>query len=189
MASGNAGGTNSNADYYDVLGVPDTATGDDITRAYRRLARQHHPDHNPDGGSKRFQEITDAYDVIGDAERRRRYDADRRGGTGGGVRIPVRPTGRPVIRLSPEEAAGGAIAVVTVTEERPCDRCGGSGSFIRRTGQIPVRHICPACRATGTVRAPRPVKVRVPAGVKDGTTLRINRKPPHRSFEALVQIA
>ncbi|HEV3365094.1 MAG TPA: DnaJ domain-containing protein, partial [Acidimicrobiia bacterium] len=46
-------GDRSGADYYDILGVPDTATADDIIRAYRRLAREHHPDRNPAGGSKR----------------------------------------------------------------------------------------------------------------------------------------
>lgn len=62
-------------DYYSVLGVPRSATEEDIRRAYRKLARQYHPDVNksPDAAAK-FTEIQQAYDVLGDAERRKRYD-------------------------------------------------------------------------------------------------------------------
>jgi molecular chaperone DnaJ len=64
-------------DYYEVLGVPRTATAKDITRAYRKLARQYHPDANP-GQEERFKDISAAYDVIGDAEKRKEYDEVRR---------------------------------------------------------------------------------------------------------------
>ena len=63
-------------DFYDVLGVPRTATQDEIQRAYRQLARQHHPDVNKDPGAEdRFKEISEAYDVLSDPQTRRRYDA------------------------------------------------------------------------------------------------------------------
>jgi molecular chaperone DnaJ len=85
-------------DYYKVLGVSDTATPKDITRAYRKLARQYHPDANPGDASaeERFKEISAAYDVVGDEEKRKEYDEVRRlgpmsgmfGGGGG-------PGGRP----------------------------------------------------------------------------------------------
>jgi molecular chaperone DnaJ len=64
-------------DYYKVLGVPDTATEKEITRAYRKLAKQYHPDANP-GTEDRFKEISAAYDVLGDAGRRKEYDEVRR---------------------------------------------------------------------------------------------------------------
>ena len=58
--------------YYDVLGVPESAEAKDITRAYRKLARQHHPDANPgnDQSEERFKEISAAYDVLGDEAKR-----------------------------------------------------------------------------------------------------------------------
>ncbi|MCL5445000.1 MAG: molecular chaperone DnaJ [Actinobacteria bacterium] len=64
-------------DYYQVLGVASTATDKEITRAYRKLAKQYHPDTNP-GSEDRFKEISSAYDVLGDAERRKEYDEVRR---------------------------------------------------------------------------------------------------------------
>jgi molecular chaperone DnaJ len=64
-------------DYYQVLGVPSTATDKEVTRAYRKLAKEYHPDRNP-GAEDRFKEITAAYDVLGDAERRKEYDEVRR---------------------------------------------------------------------------------------------------------------
>ena len=78
-------------DYYKVLGVVPTATDKEITRAYRKLAKQHHPDANP-GSEERFKEISAAYDVLGDSEKRKEYDDVRAhgpvGGFGGGFSGP-----------------------------------------------------------------------------------------------------
>lgn len=78
-------------DYYKVLGVSDDADQKEITRAYRKLARAHHPDANSGdpAAEERFKEISSAYDVVGDAAKRKEYDEVRRlgpmGGFGGGA--------------------------------------------------------------------------------------------------------
>ena len=63
-------------DYYKILGVDRTASEKDIKSAFRRLARQHHPDVNPNdpGAEERFKEINEAYEVLSDPEKRRKYD-------------------------------------------------------------------------------------------------------------------
>jgi curved DNA-binding protein len=63
-------------DFYEILGVSRTATQDEIQRAYRKLARAHHPDVNKDPGAEdRFKDVSEAYNVLHDPETRRRYDA------------------------------------------------------------------------------------------------------------------
>jgi len=80
-------------DYYKTLGVSSTATAKEITSAYRKLAKKHHPDTNP-GQEDTFKDISAAYDVLGDADRRKEYDEVRAmgpaaggfpGGFGGGT--------------------------------------------------------------------------------------------------------
>ncbi|HYK92586.1 MAG TPA: J domain-containing protein [Thermoplasmata archaeon] len=64
-------------DYYEVLGLPRTASADDVKTAYRRLARQHHPDmnqSNPKAAEEKFKELSEAYEVLADADKRRQYD-------------------------------------------------------------------------------------------------------------------
>ena len=64
-------------DYYEVLGVPRTASEDEIRKTYRKLARKYHPDVNPNDKSaeEKFKEINEAYEVLSDADKRKRYDA------------------------------------------------------------------------------------------------------------------
>ena len=73
-------------DYYKVLGVTDTVTAKELTRAYRKLARELHPDANPDNpeSEERFKEVAAAYDVLGDETKRKEYDEVRALGPMGG---------------------------------------------------------------------------------------------------------
>src|SRR6266699_1760750 len=66
-------------DYYEVLGVPKGASEKDVARAYRKLAKQYHPDANSGDkeAEERFKEISAAHDVLGDAEKRKEYDEVR----------------------------------------------------------------------------------------------------------------
>src|SRR5438270_10703718 len=70
-------------DYYKVLGVSQTATDKEIQRAYRKLAKQFHPDANP-GSEERFKDVSAAHEVLGDAAKRKEYDEVRRLGPMGG---------------------------------------------------------------------------------------------------------
>merc|ERR1719171_2492264 len=88
-------------DYYSILGVPRNATAEEIKKAYRRLALKYHPDKNPDPlAAGVFVEIVEAYEVLGDAERRAEYD------TGGRTRAPV-PA--PTPHADPESPVGDQV--------------------------------------------------------------------------------
>jgi len=227
-------------DYYAWLGVRRDADADEIKKAYRRLARELHPDVNPDPQTQeRFKDITQAYEVLSDPEKRQMYDlgadpfapggAAGAGGFGagnpfsdimdaffGGSAGPRGPRSRARrgrnatirVELDLAECAFGATrdlvvdtAVVcpTCTGEgtapgthpttcevcngrgevnqvtrsflgqvmtsRPCPGCGGFGTVIRRP--------CPECDGDGRVRTRRTIKVRIPAGVEDGTHIQL----------------
>lgn len=73
-------------DYYAVIGVPASATQDEVKKAYRKLANKYHPDKNPGDkkADEKFKEISEAYNVLGDADKRKQYDDMRRLGAFGG---------------------------------------------------------------------------------------------------------
>jgi DnaJ-class molecular chaperone len=73
----------SNPDFYAVLGVDKTASPDDIKKAYRKLSMQHHPDRNQTDTTELFQQISQAYDTLGNPEKKRMYDMQRHAGPGG----------------------------------------------------------------------------------------------------------
>lgn len=101
-------------DYYAVLGVASSATQDEIKKAYRRLAKRYHPDANQNDpkAADRFKEISEAYQVVGDAEKRKQYDEMRRLGAftnfgGARSRAGTSPGGAGAGRQPPGEAGPG----------------------------------------------------------------------------------
>src|SRR5579862_6362351 len=77
-------------DYYDVLGVSKSSSNDDIRTAYRKLARKYHPDatKNDPKMTEKFKEVQEAYDVLGDATKRKNYDQFGHAGVAGGAGEP-----------------------------------------------------------------------------------------------------
>src|SRR6185437_15868949 len=138
-------------DYYGILGVGRDAGPDDIKRAYRRLARELHPDVNPDAAAQeRFAEVSAAYEVLSDPEKRRIVDlggdpfgafglgdimdaffgGGTTGGRGRGPRSRVQPGADALIRmqLTLEECATGVTRDLAVDTAVVCPECTGSGA-------------------------------------------------------------
>ena len=108
----------SSKDYYELLGVQADATTEQIKKAYRKLAKQYHPDvNNSSDAADRFREITEAYDTLTDPDRRRRYDrlSRHRHRTARHLRHGVHGPGSPV----PATGAAPGTAPRTATAPRP----------------------------------------------------------------------
>ena len=219
---------------YDTLGVAKNASAEELKKAYRKLAREHHPDQG--GDETRFKEIQGAYDVLSDPEKRQQYDqwgsTNGRGGFGGGAGGPQfqdfdlsdlfgglfgggfgRAQGpqpergadlQTEVHVSFEDSLKGVQVPVRANLETACSACGGSGA---EPGTAPVTcpecngrgvtsdsqglfslsHPCRRCRGNGTViekpckscrgsgreRAQKTFQVKIPAGAKDGTRIRL----------------
>lgn len=225
------------SDYYAVLGVSRDASTEDIKRAYRKLARQHHPDVAGAESAEKFKDIAAAHDVLSSPEKRRAYDMGGMPGMagsgagagfgfsdifesffaaaagGGGQRGPASRARRgqdALLRIDLElaDAAFGVAKEIEVdtavmcttcqgsccqpgTSPTTCDVCNGRGSVQRMArsflGQVMTTTACAACSGFGTiianpchecagegrVRTRRSVRVNVPAGVDDGTRIKL----------------
>ena len=215
-------------DFYQVLGLPRTASPDDIKKAYRRLARQYHPDLHAGAKKaemeKKFKELNEAQEVLTDPEKRKKYDqygADweqaqafeksrqqagaqgfggpwgsdggysRTGsggagseqfsdffenlfgnrGRGGAGRSGAGMPGEDIetdVQLGLREVLTGVTRRVNLREPRTCSTCQGSGTVRSRS--------CITCQGAGMTTESKTIEVRIPAGVQDGTRVRVAGK-------------
>ena len=223
-------------DHYEVLGVGRGASSEEIKKAYRKLAREYHPDRNPDDpqAEERFKEVQGAYDTLSDPDKRKEYDAggrfggfgrgaaDAAGGFGdfgdifstlfrrGGQGPQPAARGRDLeteVRLGFRQAMEGTEVAVTVPKQSTCRTCSGTGA---KPGTMPVtcprchgRGIdsesqgffsisqpcpqcggagqviedpCPTCGGSGLTMQRKRYRVRIPAGVRDGSRIRVRGK-------------
>ena len=162
-------------DYYQALGVSRDASAEEIKNAFRRLARETHPDANPEDptAEARFREIAEAYEVLSDPQRRARYDHGEvfgggdlfsqfgglddilqqffGGGFGGRRSGPRRgPDVAAAVDLTLADAAVATSREIEFRAPGTCDRCDGGGS---EPGHDPVT--CPTCRGAGSVQVAR----------------------------------
>jgi molecular chaperone DnaJ len=234
-------------DYYGTLGASKSSTDKEIKKAYRKLAAELHPDKNPGNSvaEEKFKDVSAAYDVLGDATKRKEYDEVRaigpmggRGGGPGGFSFNVgdvqggglgdllgnvfggggRGRGGSSAGVGPrrggdveaqltvdfEDAVTGLETSLFLTTDASCSTCSGSGAkpgtspkvcqncsgrgvvddnqgffamsapctVCQGSGSV-IEYKCETCRGTGIERRPREVKTRIPAGVKDGQTIRL----------------
>ena len=202
-------------DYYQILGVSRNASEKEIKQAYRRLARKHHPDLNPNDKSAeaKFKEINAAHEVLSNPEKRKKYDqfgdkweyAEQFAKSGGqeGVKWDFGKGGKTFeygdvgdfgdifsslfgdsgigsrrrrgpqrgqdiespIEVSLDEAYHGSTRVIQLQTAEPCTACGGTGRVGNR--------VCTICNGAGAKVSPRRLEVKIPAGVKDGSRIRM----------------
>jgi len=205
-------------DYYQTLGIARSASADDIKKAFRRLARQYHPDLHTGAKKaemeKKFKELNEAHEVLSDPDKRKKYDqygaqweqaeayekARQQSGArgfGGGQEAGggfsgegfsdifgnifggrTRGGGRGFamagedleteVELTLREVLTGVTKRISLREPSTCAVCQGSGEFRGRT--------CPTCEGTGVKTESKTIEVKIPAGVQDGTRVRVAGK-------------
>lgn len=146
--------------YYAVLGVPRAADIVTIKQAYRRLALRYHPDRNQGDRSSelRFIEVTEAFEVLSDPEKRRLYDKE-----GSAPPQPARPAGPTTAADQIFEHFSKVLNQLfqqvsernmTVQQGELCVRCRGRGVVMKIQGNYTMKGTCPDCRGTGRESRP-----------------------------------
>jgi len=194
-------------DYYEVLGVDRDATGDEIKRAFRALARRLHPDVGPPDAGESFHDVVAAYEVLSHPRRRGLYD---RVGFGPRCRAPgPAPVAAPVeVTLEWYEAARGVAKALDFEETVVCAECRGDGRArgvvpgecvqcrgsgrlrtVRESASVRLLDVrpcptcrgrghdaaaaCPGCAGSGRATVRRTIRVRFPAGVREGDLVEV----------------
>jgi DnaJ-class molecular chaperone len=160
-------------DYYRILGLPQSATAQEINAAYRALALKYHPDtsHTASDSVSEFRHLTEAYDVLSDPTKRHEYDRLVRKSTPAPRKRAPNSENWDVssepfhcdLRVTPEEACCGATIPLTLTTQTRCGSC-------QRIGTLEGR-ICPACGGTGVLSRRQRISVVIPAGIRNGALL------------------
>jgi molecular chaperone DnaJ len=174
-------------DYYETLGLRPDASEEDIRRAYRRLAKNSHPDTSGRAeSSERFRQVEEAYETLRDSGRRRDYDRTRaaseapraarqawrpaKPAAGWGFARPetAGPASLEVI-LTREEARRGVSLPLRLQRLSLCPRCSGRGLFGGLLEELLFgRAFCPLCAGAGTVPEALELTLDLPAGVRSG---------------------
>ncbi len=178
-------------DFYEVLGVTKSSSEDDIRRAYRKLARKFHPDVNPGDrqAEDSFKRVAAAYDVLGDADKRKAYDEFGEESLKGGFdpekarayqqwKTGREQTGRPfeneAFEFNLEDLFGGAGfgGFAGAGGRRRTSR----GQDILAVAELDLAQVVSGTEVSVDVPGQGPTKIRIPPGAEDGSTLRIKGK-------------
>lgn len=152
--------------YYEILGVDENATADEIKKKYRKLSIQFHPDRNPDNkeAEEKFKEIAEAYETLSDEDKRKQYDIERKGGGfnpfggfggrdfsdffGGFSRRQQVEKGTDVyvnVDISLQDIFNQKNIEVSYNKNIPCHFCDGTGA---EGGKV---NVCPHCNGSGMI--------------------------------------
>jgi molecular chaperone DnaJ len=180
-------------DYYDVLGVSPDAGADEIKRAYRQLARRYHPDISGDERAAGLADVSRACETRRDPRRRRTYDARSGAPTRAdwladevAIDFPSVASVLDAMRhsffgdapaaafsadivVSPQEAFWGVTVPLDLPLRRTCPKCGGRGEV--------WTDWCGTCSGGGEVDASHAMRLRIPAGVREGAIFRFTVDP------------